>query len=65
VVKAEALTERSWVQTPVEKTIFQAPFILIKSLEGKELMECSNRPGIVACAVIPLMGGWTLRTIGS
>jgi hypothetical protein len=22
------------------------------------------RPGIVACAVIPLMGGWTLRTFG-
>ncbi len=21
-------------------------------------MECSNLPGIVACAVIPLMGGW-------
>jgi hypothetical protein len=26
-------------------------------------MECSNLPGIVACAVIPIMGGWTLRTV--
>jgi hypothetical protein len=31
-----------------------------KSVEQKEIMECSNLPGIVACAVIPLMGGWTL-----
>jgi hypothetical protein len=27
-------------------------------------MEGSNLPGIVACAVIPLMGGWTLRMLG-
>jgi hypothetical protein len=29
------MTERSWVQTPTEETIFQAPFIWIKSLEQK------------------------------
>jgi hypothetical protein len=31
-------------------------------MEQKEIIKCSNLPGIVACAVIPLMGGWTLRT---
>ncbi len=25
------MTERSWVQTPTEETIFQAPFIWIKA----------------------------------
>jgi hypothetical protein len=39
-----------------------APFIWIKTMEQKEIIKCSNLPGIVACAVIPLMGGWTLRT---
>jgi hypothetical protein len=29
------MTERLWVQTPTEETIFQAPFIWIKSLEQK------------------------------
>jgi hypothetical protein len=29
------MTERSGVQTPTEETIFQAPFIWIKSLEQK------------------------------
>jgi len=29
------MTERSWVQTPTEETIFQAPLIWIKSLEQK------------------------------
>ena len=58
------MTERSWVQTPTEETIFNAPFIWIKSVEQKEIMECSNLPGIVACAVILLMGGWTLRMVG-
>jgi len=52
------MIERSWVQTPTVETIFQAPFIWIKAWNnncGKLL------PGIVACAVIPQMGGWTLR----
>jgi hypothetical protein len=53
------MTKRSSVQT-----IFQAPFICIKSLEQKEIMECFKLPGIVASAVIPLMGGSTLRTVG-
>jgi len=35
-----------------------------KSLEQKEIMECSNLPGIVACAVIPLMGGLALKMVG-
>jgi hypothetical protein len=35
-------------------------------LEQKEKMECSYLLDIVACAVIPLMGGGgTLRTVGS
>ena len=59
------MTERSWVQTTTQETIFQAPFIWTNSLEQKEIMECSNLPGIVTCAAIPLMGGWTLRLIKS
>jgi hypothetical protein len=55
------MTERSWVQIPNKETIFQAPFIWIKSPEQKEIMEFSNLPGIIACALILLMGGWTLR----
>ena len=31
------MTERSWVQIPTEETIFQAPFIWIKSLEQWKL----------------------------
>jgi hypothetical protein len=58
------MTESSWVQIPTEEIIFQAPFIWIKSLEQKEIMEYSNLLGIVACAVILLIGGWTLRTVG-
>ena len=49
---------------PTEETIFQAPFIWIKGLEHKEIMECSNLLGTVACAVITPMEGWTLRTVG-
>jgi hypothetical protein len=56
------MTERSWVQTPTEETIFHAPFIWFNSMEQKEIMECTNLPGIVACALIPL--GWTLWTVG-
>jgi hypothetical protein len=33
-------------------------------MEQKDIMECSNLSGIVACAVIPLMGWWTLRMVG-
>ena len=29
------MTDRSWVQTPTKETIFQAPFIWIKSLKQK------------------------------
>jgi hypothetical protein len=52
------MTKRSWAQTPTMETIFQAPFIWIKAWNkncGKTLTwHC-------ACAVIPQMGGWTLR----
>ncbi len=66
VVKAED----SWLKGrgfkhPTEENIFHAPFIWIKSVEQKGIMEFANLPSIVACAVIPLMGGWTLRTVGS
>jgi hypothetical protein len=47
------MTEGLWAQTPFEETIFYAPFIYIKSMEQNELMECSNLPGIIVCAVIP------------
>jgi hypothetical protein len=30
----------------------------------KEILECFNLPGIAACALILLIGGWTLRTVG-
>jgi len=30
----------------------------------KEIIDYSNLPGVVACAVIPQMGGWTLRMVG-
>ncbi len=46
--------------THTETTIFNAPFVWIDSVEQKETMKCSNLPGIVAFAVIPLMGRWTL-----
>jgi len=46
----------SWVQTPSEENIINSSFSWIKSLEQKEKMECSYLLGIVACAVIPLMG---------
>jgi hypothetical protein len=36
------MTERLWAQTPTEEAIFQAPFIWIKSLEQKDIMECSH-----------------------
>ncbi len=55
------MTERLWDQTPTEETIFQAPFIWIKSLEQKL---SGNQPGIVAYAVILQKGGWTLRMVG-
>jgi len=58
------MTERLWVQTPAEETIFQAPLISIKSLKQKEIMKCSNLSGIVAYAVIALMGGWALQMVG-
>jgi hypothetical protein len=59
------MTERSLLQTPSEETILYTPFIWINSMEQKEIMECSSLPGIVvACAVISLMVGWTLRTAG-
>jgi len=32
-------------------------------LEKKYTGEFSNLPGIVGCAVIPLMGGWTFRAV--
>jgi hypothetical protein len=48
------MNERLWVQAPTEETIW------IKNVGQKEIMECSNLPGIVACAINPLMGGWTL-----
>jgi hypothetical protein len=50
------MTERSWVQTPTVETIFQA----FGSKLGTKIVE-KLLPGIVACAVIPQMGGWTLR----
>jgi hypothetical protein len=43
------MTEWVRVQTPNEATIFQAPFIWIKSLEQKL---SGNQPGIVTYAVI-------------
>jgi len=39
------MNERLWVQAPTEETIW------IKNVEQKEIMECSNLPGIVACAI--------------
>jgi hypothetical protein len=54
------MTEMLLVQTPAKVTIFHSTFIWTKSVEQKEVMECSNLPGIVACAVILLMEGWTL-----
>jgi hypothetical protein len=48
---------------PTEESTFHTPFTWIKCVEKKEIMECSNIPGIVACAVILLMGGWTLRMV--
>ncbi len=48
------VTERAWVQTPAEGTIFHAPFIWINSWKR------IKSPGTVACAVILKMGGWTL-----
>jgi hypothetical protein len=35
-----------------------------KSVEEKETFQSSYQPQIVAFAVIPQMGGWTLRMIG-
>jgi hypothetical protein len=40
------------------ETIFQAPLIWIKVWNKNSV---KLLPGIVACAVIPQMGGWTLR----
>ena len=38
--------------------IYQAPFIWIRAWNKN----CGKlKPGIVACTVIPQMGGWTLR----
>ncbi len=39
------------------RTGLSIPLIWIKTAEEKEIMECYNIPGIVACAVIPPMGG--------
>ncbi len=52
------MTKRSWVQTLTMETIFQAPLIWIKAWNKN----CGKLyPGIVTYAVIPKMGGWTLR----
>jgi hypothetical protein len=56
VVKAEDFGFEIF-ESPTEATIIQAPFIWIKRLDQKDTLECSNPPGIVACAVIPQMGG--------
>jgi hypothetical protein len=52
------MSKRSGVLTATLETIFQALFIWIKAWNknGGKLY-----PGIVACAVIPQMGGWTLK----
>jgi hypothetical protein len=45
------MTERSWVQTPTEETIFQAPFIWIKKprakIEWKLTWHCNPAKGRV------------------
>ncbi len=46
------------------ETIFHAPFIWIKSWNKRNILVISNQCGTVACAVILLKGGWTLRTVG-
>jgi hypothetical protein len=52
------MTERPWVQTPTEETIFQAPFIWLKNLEHKL---SGNLTGIAEYAVILQKGGWTFE----
>jgi hypothetical protein len=59
VVKSRQLmTERSWVQAPTIETFFGHHSFGSK-LETK-IVE-NSKPGIVACAVIWPMGGWSLR----
>jgi hypothetical protein len=41
------------------ETIFLYRSFFIKSMEQKDIMECSNLPGIVAYAASPLMARWT------
>jgi hypothetical protein len=42
------MTEWLWVQNPAKEAIFN----LAPKVEQKEIMECANLLGIVACAVI-------------
>jgi hypothetical protein len=64
VVKAEDSWLRGRGFKPFEEIIFTHRSFGSTAWSKKREMECSNLPGIVACAVIPLMGGWTLRTVG-
>jgi hypothetical protein len=52
------MTERSWEKTPLWRPFFRHHSFGSK-LETKIVEKL--QPGIVACAVIPQMGGWTLR----
>ncbi len=52
------MTDRSWVQTSSKETIH------LDQKPGAKRDNGMFQPGIVACAVIPLMGGLTLRMVG-
>jgi hypothetical protein len=52
------MTERSWAQTPAEDTI------QLDQLRGAKRDGIFQPTWHFACAVIPLMGGLTLRTVG-
>ncbi len=65
MVKAEDSLQRGLgFKPPLSRPFFTHHSFLINSEEQKEIMECSNLPEIVECAVIPQMGGLTLRIVG-
>jgi hypothetical protein len=60
------MTKQFWFQAANEENTFHIPFIWIKTMKQRVVMETSNQlGGNVVCAIIPQIGGWILKMVGS
>ncbi len=62
--KKSITPKKRWGRRFKPYLIFYSPFIWIKRVKQKSDNGMLQPPGSVASAEIPLMGGWTLRTVG-